>query len=577
MSTTSRRHIATRIGTLTLAAGMASFCAAPVLAQVAPNAGALQRQLREGLPEAVPQRPPEAPAPPRAEPDGGPRLLVKGFAIEGATLIPKAELEKLLKDRVGKAQSLRDLQDAARTIADAYRDRGYFARAFLPAQDVADGIVRIRVVEGRFGRVIRQDGDTRANGAFVEALVGSRLTPGEPYSMAALERGLLLANDLPGIDADGTLKAGTTPGTSDLALTVHDTPILTGSVGADDAGTRATGLYRGNAGLSLNGATGFGDQLSLRGIASARLSYGQAGWTVPLGTNGWQGGVSATALRYRLGGSFKDLDGHGVALTQGVNLSYALIRGSTESLRVRFAYEHGRYDDDLLDTALHRKRMNKASVGLTGDWSDGLGGGGLSSYQLVLTSGALDLSRLASDVALDDASARSNGHFAKISFDIQRDQALTTGLFLRGRAAGQWSGKNLDSSEQFALGGPGGVRAYPANEGLGDSGLLANLELHRPFTEGWASGLDLFGFFDAGLVRQHAHAWAGWNAGGDAPNSYPLFGAGVGATYALARNFGVSLTAAVPVGANQGSSVAGHNQDGSRTDPWVWVSVTKTF
>ncbi|MFV3075305.1 hypothetical protein [Niveispirillum fermenti] len=73
-------------------------------------------------------------------------------------------------------------------------------------------------------------------------------------------------------------------------------------------------------------------------------------------------------------------------------------------------------------------------------------------------------------------------------------------FFLRGALAGQWSSTNLDSSEQFPLGGPAGVPADPVSEGSGDSRLPANLELHRPVTEGMARGLDLFGVIDAGYV-----------------------------------------------------------------------------
>lgn len=559
------------------AATVAGLMAAPALGQEPPNAGVLQRQLRQGVPDVVPQRPPAVPALPEAAPEAGPRILVKGFVIEGATLVATGDLEALLKDRIGAEQSLRDLQRAAQIIADAYRKRGYFARAFLPAQNVDDGVVRIRVVEGRFGKIIREDGATRADGGFVEDVVGARLAPGEPYSLAALERGLLLANDLPGIRADGTLKAGTVAGTSDLGLAIRDTPILSATLGADNAGTRATGLFRGNASVSVNNLSGYGDQITAQTVQSARLSYGRAGWSVPLGADGWRAGVSASALRYRLGGSFEEVDGSGVAFTQGVDLSYPLIRSPDETMRVRAAYEHGRYDDDLLGDALHRKRVNKGSLELFGDRSDGWGGGGLINYQIMLTAGSLDLSRLAGDAALDAGAARTDGRFAKLFLDLRRDQALGGDLFLRGRFSGQWTGGNLDSSEKFALGGAYGVRAYPINEGLGDSGFVANLELHRPVTEGWAAGLDLFGFVDVGLIRQHAHAWEGWNAGGDTPNTYPLFGAGVGATYALAGNVGVGLTAAVPFGANQGSAVSGHNQDGSRTSPWVWLTVTKMF
>ena len=571
-SPTMRRLVAT--ATLI---GVVGLTAVPALGQVAPDAGALQRQLRQGVPDIAPQRPPAALAQPEAVPDSGPRILVTRFIIQGASLIPASELEALLVDRTGKEQSLGDLRNAAQTIADAYRERGYFARAFLPAQEVNDGTIRIEVVEGRFGKIIRKDGETRANGSFVEEMVGSRLKPGEPYSLAGLEHGLLLANDLPGVVVNGTLKAGTAPGTSDLALDIQDTAFLTASAGADNAGTRATGLYRGNASVSLNNLTGYGDQITGLVLRSARINYGQAGWSVPLGPDGWRAGVMASALRYRLGGSFKDTDGKGMALTQGADLSYPLIRSPDETLYARLAYEHGRYDDDLLGGAAHRKRMHKASFGVAGDRSDGWGGGGLTAYQIMVTAGSLDLSRLAEDAAMDAVSARTDGRFAKLSFDLRRDQAISSDLFLRGRVSGQWTNTNLDSSEKFALGGPYGVRAYPVNEGMGDSGLVANLELHRPVTEGWAAGLDLFGFVGAGLIRQHAKTWEGWSADDDTPNVYPLFGAGLGVNYALAGDVGVSLMAAVPFGPNQGSRVSGRNQDGSKTSPWGWFSVTKMF
>ncbi len=158
------------IATATLI-GVVGLTTVPAQGQVAPDAGALQRQLRQGVPDIAPQRPPAAPAQPEVVPESGPRILVTRFIIQGASLIPASELEALLKDRTGKEQSLGDLRNAAQAIADAYRERGYFARAFLPAQEVNDGTIRIEVVEGRFGKIIRKDGETRANGTFVEEMV----------------------------------------------------------------------------------------------------------------------------------------------------------------------------------------------------------------------------------------------------------------------------------------------------------------------------------------------------------------------------------------------------------------------
>lgn len=574
----------------------AHFTITEAAAQVAPNAGTLQRQLRDGMPDVLP---PQQPAPPAtAAPEQAPgderRLTVSRFIIDGATLIPVEELTPELAPYLGADKSLRDLQAAAQAIADSYRRHGFFARAFIPAQTISDGFVHIQVVEGRFGSLRRHQPEAgtsrlkatqeqseparRADPDFVDAVVGGALVPGQPYSLDALERGLLLANDLPGVSVDGTLKAGHAQGTSDLELDIRDRPLLSASLGTSNGGTRATGRYVGAAAASLNGATGQGDQLSALGMKSQGLSYGLASFAVPLGPDGWRLGVSASAMTYRLiNDDFRDLQAHGTATTQGIELSYPLTRSSMRNQKLRGFAEHATYDDDALGDALHRKTLRRFGLGLGGDWSDSWGGGGLTSYALSLSGGVLDLGGLADDDAQDKATAKTGGGFAKLAGDAHRDQRLAEGLFLRTRLSGQWSNQNLDSAEQFPLGGPQGVRAYPVNEGLGDRGALTNLELHRSFDDDWARGLDLFGFIDAGVTVQHAHPWSGWDNGTDIDNIYGLAGAGLGASYALAQDFGVSLMAAVPFGSNRGSASDGRTQDGGRRGPLFWFTLTKIF
>lgn len=544
-------------------------------AQTLPNSGSLQRQLRQGLSDLPQQAPPAAPQAGDAAPDGGERVRVDRFVVEGATLLPAAELEASIKDYAGRDLSLRELRTAAQVVADAYRRHGYFARALLPPQDLTDGVARIRVIEGRFGKMLLKPGVTRANSEFVERVVGADLKPGQPYSAAALERGLLLANDLPGVQADGVLKGGSEPGTSDLELKIKDKRLVVANVGGDNAGSRATGVYRGFASIGLNDLTGYGDQAMLQGLYSDGLRYGQLDLSAPLGVNGWRLGLYASVLRYRLGGDFKDLEARGQADTQGAELTYPLVRSAAETVRVRLGYEHGRYHDDMLGVAIHRKAINRGDLSLEGSRSDAIGGGGFTSYRLSLTVGDVDLSRLPIDKALDALGAKTDGDFGKVYAEVTRDQRVGSSYFVRARVAGQWSQNNLDGSEQFALGGPDGVRAYPVNEGLGDGGAVANLELHR-ILGGTAAGLDLYAFVDAGVIRRHADPWEGWGEPG-AGNTYPLFGAGVGANYALTRTASLRLAVAAPIGANEGAADSDRNQDGGKRGARVWFSISKLF
>lgn len=90
------RTAATRALALLLSVAGVVSPMSPAMGQVPPNVGSLQRMLRDGVPDPAPQRPPAAPAAPEKAPDTGPRLLVKGLVIDGATLIPQGELQRLL-------------------------------------------------------------------------------------------------------------------------------------------------------------------------------------------------------------------------------------------------------------------------------------------------------------------------------------------------------------------------------------------------------------------------------------------------------------------------------------------------
>lgn len=553
-----------------------ALAATPAVAQNVPNAGSLQRELRSGLPGGAPVEAPPAAATTAPGAPSGETIRVSHFVVEGATLLTTTELEAATKPYADRDLDLGGLKAAAQAVADVYRRHGYFARTILPPQDVTSGVVRIQVIEGRFGKISLDNRGKRVNGEFVGRIVGGRLTSGAPYSDRDLERGLLLANDLPGIRADGVLKAGSEPGTTDLALTVSDTALVSGLVTADNGGVDSTGLYRGIASLAFNNLAGTGDQLTLLGLGSRHLGYGQVGWSLPLGSGGWRAGVYASYMRYTLGGDFADLDGRGHADTQGLDVTYPVLRSSNRSLRLRLAYEHGHYHDDLLGEAIHRKQVNRVALSLAGDSVDTLGGGGRTRFGVEMTLGSLDLGGLPSDRALDQLTAGANGAYGKITFNLGRDQRLAGPVFLRINASGQWAMNNLDSSEQFALGGPNAVRAFPVNEGLGDQGALGSAELHLPISGETFSGLDFYGFIDGGVTRLHTSTWVGWNAPG-ADNVYGLAGAGAGIAYALPYGISVAAVVAAPITNNPGGADKRHNQDGSRRNARGWFTVSKTF
>jgi len=129
-------------------------------------------------------------------------------------------------------------------------------------------------------------------------------------------------------------------------------------------------------------------------------------------------------------------------------------------------------------------------------------------------------------LAIDQASAHTEGSFSRVSLRASRLQRLRDADTLALTLSGQYAGKNLNSSEKFAIGGSDGVRAYPQGEAIGDAGYVANLELRHAIN----ASLQGVAFYDAGSITINRNPF-----GGAARNSRNLAGAGVGLRAAYAQ------------------------------------------
>lgn len=499
------------------------------------------------------------------------RVTVRHIVIEGATLVPTAELQALIADRIGQTLTLAELEQAAQRIAEHYRKLGWFARVYLPEQDVTEGTLRIQVLEGRFSGSSVQQSGTRANAAAVQATITHRLRVGQPLSAAALERGLLIANDLPGIQARSTLQSGDAAGDTQLAIQVQDRPLLTGDLGANNYGSRSTGRAQAVGGLALNDLSGHGDQATLRLLAAQGTRSATAGYSLPLGKDGLRLAAHASALNYELGKDYAALDAEGSAYTSGLTLSWPLVRQLSRNLRLNAGYEHRRYNDDMLGQMLRRHGIDAVTLGVSGDSRDNLGAGGATWGGLQLTRGRLAIRDIANgDKAADANTANTQGGYTKLAWNLSRQQNLSQRWQLQGNLSGQFASGNLASSERMTLGGASQVRAYPANEASGDQGVLVQLELHSTLPAGW----QWIAFYDAGSIQQHATPWANWNAGSKQPNRYTLQGAGLGLNWRT-QHWQLAASLAHPLGRNPGEDADGRSNDGTRSDSLRgWLNLT---
>ena len=539
-----------------------------VFAQQAPSAGSQLRQIPmvPGQPQAAPAIAvrPVAPAA-IAAPDTA-KITVNSLRVTGAKAFSEADLIAVTGFQGGTLLTLTDLRAMAARITAHYQRSGYFvAQAYLPAQDIKNGVVTIAVIDGQYGKVSINN-QTNVSDALANGLL-SGINPGDAVASAPLENRLLLLSDLPGVQVNSSLVPGVDAGSSDLVVNLTPGRRVTGSIDADNAGNRYTGVYRVGATVNFNEPLGLGDVASLRVLTAGKgMSYARGAYQMQFGKA--TAGLAYSGLVYELGEEFAPLQAHGEARVASVFGSYPLIRSRYNNLYAGLLYDDKTFQDEVDTTgAVADKDAQVLTASLYGNSTDRLGGGGFNRYSLAWSAGNIDL-RTPSTQLADAANARTSGHFNKLGFSLSRVQRVTDLVSLSASINGQVASKNLDVSEKMELGGMYGVRAYPEGEGYGDQGYVVNLEARMQvprFSATLPGQLQLIAFVDGGQVKINKNPWPG-----SVSNKRSLSGAGVGLNWSDANNFMVRAYYAVKLGNEDATSAP--DKSGR-----FWIQAVKYF
>ncbi len=484
--------------------------------------------------------------------------------VTGATVFAEADLLRVAGFEPGREQSLQALQAMAERITQHYRRNGFLmARAYLPAQEIRDGVGSLAVLEGQYGQVQVNNNSSLDSQVPTDLLAG--LNHRDVIALPPLEERLLLLSDVPGVQVRSSLVPGASLGLSDLVVEVEPGARISGSVDADNAGNRYTGEERLGATVNLNNPTGRGDLASLRVLTSGSgLRYGRASYQVPVGRG--RVGVAYSDLAYKLEREFAALQANGHARIATVFGTYPLLRSRQSNMSIGLSLEAKTFQDRIdAEPSVTDKRAQVAVVTWYGDQRDAWGGGGLNSYSLAWSSGTIDI-RTPEALQRDADTARGGGHYNKLAFALSRVQRTNESLTLSVSLSGQMASKNLDVSEKMELGGMYGVRAYPEGEAYADEGLLLTLEARQQLrlSDTATSQVHLAVFVDAGTVKLHHKPWLAED------QRRHLSGAGVGVYWTRARDFSVKAFYAHKLGHEDALSAP--DKSGR-----IWLQAVKYF
>lgn len=503
----------------------------------------------------------EADAPTTAQMQDDTMIAVTQIRVTGTKKFSARILQALVADLLVGEHSLSQLEAGAARITAYYRKRGYFlANAYIPEQDIQNGVLNIAVLEGSLDQVKLKNTARIFDERVLSHL--KSLSTGEALQKSEIDRKLLLLRGTVGVDkVNASLQGGAKVGTSDLLVEITPSVPYNGRIQFSNYGNRYTGEYQLGASLNINSPLMIGDQFAIRvvGSSNADLMYGRMAYQMPVGGDGLRIGVAYSRNHYQLGKEYESLDAYGTSQTASLFATYPLMLSQVSTLFGALTYENKKLNDRM-DSFFTDKQVQLVSLGLSGERLDAVNGSGRNSFDASIYVGHLNMDATARS---DDAgSARSSGDFVKATYMLNRLQRVTDQDTFSMTLAGQWAGNNLNSSEKYSLGGSYGVRAYPQGEASGDMGSMLNLELAHNFTPQLRGVL----FYDYGHIRINRDRFLATD------NARTLAGAGVGVNALL---YGLQLDGYVAWQTQGGTPLS--EPASSEQTPRLWVQMSGEF
>ena len=445
--------------------------------------------------------------------------LTHMVAVQVQSSVLSPTIERYWQDRVGRGVSVDELRTFHSWFYERAAREGFMAYAKTEVVQVKGGQqLNIQVMQPKINSVRVLASDTAQAGLYLERVqnrIAQVFKAGQSLDTLALDQVLDSAShDLP-IELEATLRA-VGPELLDMVVTLTPAIAMPGQ-------TTSRVLQMNNHGLRQYGQTQLltaltvgmpevKSHLSLLAQASQGVAYARAEYEglAPAWGSRWSlfgthsrsqtvlGGLAASE------GESKEL---GLSLTRILGARRDLVFKGDVTLASRESDSFRRYGGERLSEIYdHQLRLN---------WS-------ADNERLSPNPMRAEVGVLRGFYPREVNSAVPAGNYTRTHFALKAQTPLNVNgsLHLSGRVRGQWTSRNLDSYNQFTLGGVNGVRAYTSVDGLGDHGVLASLEL----TQTLSPGLSVTAFYDGGQVHKQADPVA---TSSSSLNRYSLRGAGL--------------------------------------------------
>ncbi|MCP3690362.1 MAG: ShlB/FhaC/HecB family hemolysin secretion/activation protein [Gammaproteobacteria bacterium] len=439
----------------------------------------------------------------KAEVDDVSKLLVE---IEEETVdrhVTELEVQRLVwlvrKQRSSRGVTLGQIETVADRITQFYRQRGFIlAKAYIPRQEVRDGVVTLTLLLGSLGEVEVLNNEVYDDDTLA-AVFDDWYT--SPVTNAIVEENLYLINDYPGVSVTGFFEPGDQVGDTRLNLNVQNEQRYEFNLRVDNHGSEQTGAFRLYSEVKVNNLLGNADQIHVAGLYAfepENTSYHQLRYSSRVFSPRLDIAIGASNNDFELGPgnseSINNLDLSGKTEQADITATYRYNRSRTNSYYGIVKFEEiesilrlGAFPD-LDDVGLDDIVINTTltfSYDILDEESTILHQGDFS-----FLSGSFDKGV---DPGQDEDYTIFTANYSLLTFWQPSFVESRTSIVYR--ASLQYTDSALSSINQYALAGPTRVRAYDSNQFSADRAVYTGVEwvLGAPDFFDWEIGDSNFG------------------------------------------------------------------------------------
>ena len=408
----------------------------------------------------------------------GSSVLIKTIDYHGIESLTMSDLKPIEDKYLNRKVYIAELEELTLNIEKLYLEHGIIAAAYIPAQKLAGGVIRINIVEAKFGKVATKKHRYFDNDRPDLYL---RMKEGDTLFYEKISRSLQRVNRNPDREVKSYLQKGDKPEQTDIVMDIKSYFPVHLNMSYDREGGVYTGKERKTIGVRHN------NFLQVDDIFMAGYSYGKS--------------FSSTYLYHNI-----PVTNTGTSITYGYSDSRSVPKkefatfgiGSRSQTVSLFANQDLYYKTDYLGeinigidstdkvTTTHQNgtisRNRFRTLEVKGNFID-RGHKDYISIQPHVTQG-LNIfgARRREDIPPGFTTAISGykNTFTKGNLGVKYVRLLQGDMKFVLNFHSQLASEELASQERFSLGGMNSIRGYPSQDFLSENGARANFELIFP-------------------------------------------------------------------------------------------------